>query len=158
MPVKYRSGALGALMDEYERAAFDLTRVIEKNNVEEFQRIRDTVTEDEDCRSFQTIMNHVLRSGYGYAISIRKSFGIEVSRPEIKVNSPQEAINELKKMLSYSAETLDEKWDMNYDEIDNTAVIARSGKKYDIESMLEHAIVHILRHRRQIEKFIRTID
>ena len=27
------------------------------------------------------------------------------------------------------------------------------GQSYDAEQLLEHAIVHILRHRRQIEKF-----
>ncbi|HEY5122872.1 MAG TPA: hypothetical protein VIK14_03975, partial [Ignavibacteria bacterium] len=29
------------------------------------------------------------------------------------------------------------------------------GQQYDIEQLLEHAIVHILRHRRQIENFIK---
>jgi len=29
----------------------------------------------------------------------------------------------------------------------------RWGQKYDPEQLLEHAIVHILRHRRQIERF-----
>ena len=28
---------------------------------------------------------------------------------------------------------------------------------YDLEQLLEHAIVHVLRHRRQIEKFLLLI-
>jgi uncharacterized damage-inducible protein DinB len=154
MDKKYRNGALGALMDEYDRAAADLIKVIEQVTQNEFQIIKDTITEDEDCKSVQTIMTHVVRSGYGYAIRIRKSFGIDASQTEIKLNTPLEALTELGEMLSYSAETFNGKWEMSYDEIDNTTVIAKSGKKYDIESMMEHAIVHILRHRRQIEKFL----
>ena len=32
------------------------------------------------------------------------------------------------------------------------------GQQYDIEQLLEHAIVHIFRHRRQIENFIKMQD
>ena len=32
-------------------------------------------------------------------------------------------------------------------------IITSWGQVYDIEQIIEHAIVHILRHRRQIEKF-----
>jgi len=32
-------------------------------------------------------------------------------------------------------------------------MIVRWGPQYDLEQLLEHAVVHILRHRRQIEKF-----
>jgi hypothetical protein len=28
------------------------------------------------------------------------------------------------------------------------------GQSYDVEQLFEHAIVHILRHRRQIERFL----
>jgi hypothetical protein len=31
------------------------------------------------------------------------------------------------------------------------------GQHYDIEQMMEHAIVHVLRHRRQVEKFVEKI-
>ena len=31
---------------------------------------------------------------------------------------------------------------------------SRMGEEYNFEQILEHAVVHILRHRRQIEKFI----
>jgi hypothetical protein len=31
---------------------------------------------------------------------------------------------------------------------------ARWGPRYDLEQLLEHAIVHVLRHRRQIDKFL----
>jgi hypothetical protein len=31
---------------------------------------------------------------------------------------------------------------------------ARWGPVYDLEQLLEHMIVHVLRHRRQIERFL----
>ncbi len=42
-----------------------------------------------------------------------------------------------------------------------TAIQSRWGVRYDLEQLLEHAIVHVLRHRRQIEKLLNadsTID
>ena len=73
----YRTGAVGALMDEYERAAAELVSILEKITDEEFERIRDTKTQDEDCRSIQTIMRHVIRAGYGYAGYMRTAWGME---------------------------------------------------------------------------------
>jgi hypothetical protein len=61
---------------------------------------------------------------------------------------------ELEKMLLYSVETLQDKWEFSDDEIMKVKMIVRWGPQYDLEQLLEHAVVHILRHRRQIEKFI----
>ena len=33
-------------------------------------------------------------------------------------------------------------------------MLVRWGQRYDVEQLLEHAIVHVLRHRRQIERFL----
>jgi len=33
-------------------------------------------------------------------------------------------------------------------------ICVRWGQLFDVEQLMEHAIVHILRHRRQIEKFL----
>ena len=43
---------------------------------------------------------------------------------------------------------------MELEQPDNSLKIKSGwGQSYDIEQMTEHAIVHVLRHRRQIEKF-----
>jgi hypothetical protein len=42
---------------------------------------------------------------------------------------------------------------LTYDALMNT-VIKTSWTTYDLEAIIEHAIVHILRHRLQIEKMI----
>ncbi len=150
----YRSGAVGALMDEYERAASDLTSLVEQIPDDDFVRVVDSETKDEDCRSVQTIMSHVVRSGYGYADYIRDQLAIPSTRPQPRLLSRQEALEQLEAALRYTIETLEGRWEMSGEEISSIVIKTRWGAVYDMEGLLEHAIVHILRHRRQIEKFI----
>jgi hypothetical protein len=43
---------------------------------------------------------------------------------------------------------------MTDEEITAVKMPVRWGPTYDLEQLLEHAIVHILRHRRQVERFL----
>ncbi len=54
-------------MDEYERAASELGRLVEQIPEDEVVRILDLQTRRDECRSVQTIMSHVVSAGYGYA-------------------------------------------------------------------------------------------
>lgn len=149
----YRQGPVGALMDEYERAAGELIEVLGSITDEEYERIRDTKTQDEDCRSIQTIVRHVIRAGYGYAGYMRAAWKREpVIRWDENVRRT-EAPAELRKALAYMVETLDGHWDMT-DEESAIPMQTRWGVVYDFEQLFEHAIVHVLRHRRQIERFL----
>jgi uncharacterized damage-inducible protein DinB len=150
----YRKGAIGAMLDEYERAALELRRLVEQILEDDFVRIVDPQTSDENCRSIQTIMTHVVRSGYGYANDIRRFFSISSSSPSTRLLSRQEALEQLVSMLEYTAQTVEGRWEMTDEEIEKAAVDRGWGVIYNLEQLLEHAIVHILRHRRQIEKFI----
>src|SRR4051812_1904643 len=150
----YRNGAIGALMDEYERAAAELARLVERIPDDDFVRVVDAETKDEDCRSAQTIMSHVVRSGYGYADYIREQLSIPSTRPQPLLLSRREALEQLEAALRYTAETLEGRWEMSGEEISAITIKTRWGALYDPDGLLEHAIVHILRHRRQIEKFI----
>ena len=154
MRKSYRNGAIGALMDEYERAASELARLVEQIPDDDFTLIVDSQTEDEDCRSVQTIMSHVVRAGYGYADYIREQLSIASTRPQPKLLSRQESLEQLEAALRYTIETLEGRWEMSAEEISGIVINSRWGAVYDIEGLLEHAIVHLLRHRRQIEKFI----
>jgi uncharacterized damage-inducible protein DinB len=150
----YRSGAIGALMDEYERAAAELKRLIEQIPEDDFVRIVDSETKDDDCRSVQTIMSHVVRAAYGYADYIREQFSMASTRPQPELLSRQESLEQLDAALRYTEQTLEGRWEMSAEEIAGTVIKSRWGAVYDVEGLLEHAIVHLLRHRRQIEKFI----
>ena len=151
----YRSGAVGALMDEYERAASELARLVGQIPDDEFARVVDAQTKDEDCRSVQTVMSHVVRAAYGYADYIREQLSIASTRPQPALLSRRESLEQLDAALRYTAETLEGRWEMSDEEISGITIKTRWGPVYDLEGLMEHAIVHVLRHRRQVERFIR---
>ena len=154
MKTNYRKGGIGAVMDEYEKAAAELENLIKNISESDFIKIVDTETNDEDCRSVQTIVSHVTNSGYGYANYIRDWFSIPKNSPDRKLLSKDEFFIRFKDMLAYTSETLEGKWEYSDDDIQKVKMIVRWGPHYDLEQLLEHAVVHILRHRRQIEKFV----
>ena len=142
------------MMDEYERAAAELKLLLGLISEDDFNRIVDTETKDEDCRSIQTIITHVVRAGYGYADYIREAFSIPSARPENVPVGHLEAVAKIDAMLDYTVQTLEGKWEMKDEEIESMAMKVRWGPTYNLEQLLEHAIVHILRHRRQVERFL----
>lgn len=151
-----RTGPFGALMDEYERAAADLFRILSHLTQEEYTRIRDTETEDPDCVSIQSVMNHLVSSGYSYSIYIRTHFGeaaIERKKDQ-GVDTPAIAAEKLRAMLAYAEETLQTRLNMTFDDIKENVLQVAWGQHYDAEQLMEHAVMHIHRHRRQIEKFL----
>ena len=101
-------------------------------------------------------MNHVVHSGYGYANAIRR----KISMPHEPLGAerrqiPQTEIDaEIDEVLAYMAETLDGMWEMSYEEIDKFIVSRKDEFSENLEQLLEHAVLHVLRHRRQIEKFL----
>ena len=148
----YRKGAIGALMDEYERAALELRNLVELVSEDDYVKIFDAETKDEDCRSIQTIMSHVVRACYGYANSIRGAFSMEKQVYDPKQLSKREVLEKFDEALQYTVATLEGKWEMPNEEIFATSM--KGDYPEDLEQKLEHAIVHILRHRRQIERFL----
>jgi uncharacterized damage-inducible protein DinB len=154
MRKNYRKGGVGAMMDEYERAAWEIKDLIGRISKEDFVRIVDSETKDESCRSAQTIMSHVVRAGYGYANYIRKEFSASHKPLSERLLAHSEIPEQIDAMLRYTVETLEGRWEMSDEEISAVAMKTGWGVTYDLEQLLEHAIVHVLRHRRQIEKFI----
>ncbi len=154
MAKNYRKGAVGALMDEYEKASAELKTILNKISADDFVKIVDPDTKDEDCRSVQTIMTHVVRAGYGYSNYLRKEFGLDANAPAYEISNADEAILHFERMVEYTVQTLEGRWEMSDEEITNIKIITKWGATLDMETLLEHAIVHILRHRRQIERFL----
>jgi hypothetical protein len=82
----YRNnGAIGAILDEYEKALTELEHLIIDLRSEDITSNVDNKTEDSDCKSIQTILTHVIRAGYNYVIEIRKSFGEKIDFLEHKI-------------------------------------------------------------------------
>lgn len=154
---KYRNnGAIGAILDEYEKALAELESVITDLTNEDLITFIDAETEDSDCKSIQTILTHVIRSGYCYIIEIRKALSEQIDFVELKtLDTVEQYKAELKKMFRYNEQLFKDYQNLNLEELDSEKkILVKWGQYYDVEQLLEHAIVHVLRHRRQIERFL----
>ncbi|MEZ4886635.1 MAG: DinB family protein [Chitinophagales bacterium] len=153
---QYRdNGAIGALLDEYEKTIIDLQKVIRPISNEYLVEIVDPNTDDPDCKSIHTILTHVVRSGYGYAVTIRRFLGEKISIELPKVDSIEGFEIALNDMFRYNEKLFEDYPNISLYEHDNDKKILVSwGQRFDVEQLFEHAIVHVLRHRRQIERFL----
>ena len=151
----YRQGAKGALLDEYEKAITELQNVIADISDKDLVTVIDTVTTDENCRSIQTILSHVVSSAYSYAIYIMHYYGHQMVRPEKTFHTTvKDYVRDLTEAFQFTETVFRDIKDSELEQLEQEKKIAaRWGQSYDIEQMMEHAIVHILRHRRQIERY-----
>lgn len=100
-----------------------------------------------------------MRAGYGYVVEIRKSIGEDIEFKEGELLNSIEAYHlALNEMFQYNAQLLEDHSSLQLEEYKNEhKILVRWGQQYDVEQLMEHAIVHVLRHRRQIEKFLLKI-
>ena len=157
MAIGYRDrGAIGALLDEYEKAIRELIGVVSTISDTQLMTIVDTETSDPDCVSVQSILTHVIRAGYYYADTIRSHQGEQTVAPSnyIATNSQDYSLV-LEKMFAHTVRLFDDYPSLQLEEYEPARKIKSSwGQSYNVEQMMEHAIVHVLRHRRQIERFM----
>ncbi|MDP4087609.1 MAG: DinB family protein [Bacillota bacterium] len=118
----------------------------------------DKTTTDLNCISIQSILTHILYAGYSYANYIRKlknapfKLWEKATRPVIA-----DYENDLDQMFSYTIETFGFFNEEETMQPTSNKILTHWGQSYDLEQMWEHAIVHVLRHRRQIEKFKKIV-
>jgi len=120
--------------------------------IENFKEIKNDSVQ-EDFQSVRNIVLHIVNSGYVYANHIRKRFENTITNKEVKIDTVEEAFHHLDLMFQYTVDTFEDKWLLTDGELLNT-IIKTSWSTYDLEAIIEYAIVHILRHRLQIEKLM----
>ena len=152
------AGAFGALLDEYARAAAELCRVVAAVPPARFMEVVDGGGE---FPTVQAICGHVVQAAYGHADYIRKALGIAAGeRPrgrELVPESPEQLRPLLAAALRYTEATVAGlRADPAFaaEEVSSILFPVNWGPVYDPEGMLEHGIVHLLRHRRQIERLL----
>jgi len=153
------SGITRALFDEYKRAINELISVIKPLDNNQLSMVIDYDTKDPDCKSIQTILAHAVSSGYSYSVYIENSIGLDTSCPYEKTfDNVNQYIDELNLMFEYCENVFKNNAIPEIEQTYNSKKIkTKWGQQYDIEQLLEHAIVHISRHRRQIEKGIKKL-
>jgi len=111
-------------------------------------------TDDKNYESLDTLLRHLLRSARNYMIWICKK--LNLPDPEIE-KEPEPELIEVKaeEYVSY----LLEKWRLPLSEIPedkfhSPAYTSNWGVEYCIDAMLEHAVMHSIRHEFQLKNLI----
>lgn len=151
------TGAIAALLDEYRKAIDELINVINPISQEKLIFIIDQKNEDPDSKSIQGILTHVVASCFSYSIYIENHTGLKTLRPEKHLFDHVELyIEKLNQAFAYCKNVFEQNPNLPLEELENSKKISTNwGQQYDIEQLFEHAIVHILRHRRQIENILK---
>lgn len=147
------TGAIAALIDEYRKAVHELIDVIRPISQQQLLHTIEPRSTNADCISIQTILTHVTAAMFSYAVYIENAIGIESVRPErLQFDQVAPYISRLHEAFKYNKDFFSRNPNINLEEFDQAKKInTKWGQQYDVEQMLEHAIVHILRHRRQIK-------
>jgi len=149
------SGPVGALMDEYARAAADLCDIVETFSETEFDAERES--DDPDTVSACAVARHVCSAAFGYADYLRKALEVVLDPPAGKrIAGSQDVRERLAAALRYTEHVADYLRELSDDEVMALTFEVRWGPTYNPETLLEHAICHLLRHRRQLERWSLT--
>ena len=147
--------AIDALMDEYGKALDELYAQIENLQAEEMAKILDPKTDDADCKSIQSILRHVVESGHGYIVEIDRYGGGKSERQSYALpKNASAAIEALKNMYQANLDFFENNQHIPlYAKEPEKKILVRWGQRYDVDQLLEHAVMHVHRHRRQIVNF-----
>ncbi len=159
MMTTQRDGKIGVLFHEYARAITELKQVLNTLRPGELECIVDTSTQNPNCVSIQTILAHLVACGHMYRVYVEQHRGLD--REFVKtqrLDSAEAYGSALDEMFVQTQQVFATIDNSEVDEYDPEKKIhVYWGQLYDYEQLLEHAIVHILRHRFQIENFILKI-
>ena len=149
------SGPFGALIDEYERAAEDFCRVVEGFDLARFDAERPS--NNPNTISPRAICLHVIGAAHRYAHYIRKARGVDfIERYDVDpalIASPRDVRRLLAEGIIFTESTVEPLRSMTQEQVMALTFPVRWGPTYDPEMILEHAICHLLRHRRQLERW-----
>ena len=142
-------------MDEYARAAGEFCAVVESFDPVRFRAER--ASNDPNTVSPHAICLHVCGAAHRYAHYIRKARGVDfIDRHELDASllgSPQDVRGLLAEAILFTEETVEPLLGFTDEEIQAVSFTVRWGPRYDPEMILEHAVCHLLRHRRQLERW-----
>jgi hypothetical protein len=146
----YKSRGVRALVLLHEQMMRECLEVWEQAKA---SGVKLPATEDPDYASLDHLMRHILRAGRGYM-----TWCCEVlSLPDPQLDPPPEVAEIAARGADY-LEYLLEKWRAPLAGVEEPQleVVAKSrwGVEHSIEAMLEHAVVHPLRHSFQLKELM----
>jgi hypothetical protein len=144
-----------AILDEYARAIRALEEIV--LTIDQERYLAGSELADEEFPNMRAIMQHVAGAANRYVDYLETALrGTDVSQREheFAYDSPATVIPSLWAAFERTVAVLGLTMGRSDEELAKLDILTRWGQHYDIEQMLEHAIVHILRHRRQIERWL----
>jgi uncharacterized damage-inducible protein DinB len=115
-----------------------------------------TALTDAEFTHVQDVARHTVGAAHSYAFHINRALDKldgPFPKQEYSVDTPQIAIASLWEAFDHMVDVLGRIKDWSDGQQAEVRFTSRWKQPYDIEQMLEHAIVHILRHRRQVERW-----
>ena len=109
-------------------------------------------TEDPDCASLEAVLRHVLGAARGYMVWVCEVMALD--DPGIEP-VPDDVAGGLDDYVAH----LRDRWDrplreVGQKEMDRPVYPSRWGTPYCVDAMLEHAVMHAIRHRLQLERIL----
>jgi hypothetical protein len=158
-PSSLRLHPLKALMDLYRDVVGEFSQIIGGLALKPYRLVCFPDAEDEDTRSIQAVVQHVVRSGNGYTNLIRRALDLPIHAPPQPSSwTPDQALLDLQAMIEATAQSFEGFWNMPDAMLEQTLIQSHWGPRFNLEQMFEHAIVHILRHHRQVQRYILAFD
>jgi len=116
-------------------------------------QVRLPSTQDPNYASLESLLQHTLRAARGYMTWLCEKLGL----PDPGISSEPEASRVEREAESYM-ERLLERWRLPLADVEEarfqTIHKSRWGEDMSLEGMLEHAVMHPLRHRFQLEELM----
>ena len=140
-----------ALLNEYKISIDLLKDTIGKIRNEQLNAVVFTEPDDKEFESIQSIISHVIFWGYYYIRMIEMDKGLSGSKWDKRVSFDT--------IPDYVRE-IDNMYKTSYDfiiKLTDKEILEGNSKFCDIEGLIEHAIVHVYRHKSQIERFLGLI-
>jgi len=111
-------------------------------------------TDDTDYQSLETLLRHVLRAARGYMTWMCQK--LELPDPEI---NPAPKAEKIEAVADTYLEHLIERWKnplatVPPEKFEEKLYTARWGVDYCIDAMMEHAVMHPIRHQYQLKNLI----
>ena len=146
-----------SMLEEYQQAVMHFKFILSKLSLQEFTISRNPQPGKAHWESIQSVTIHVVKAGHTYANYWNTATNKEWIEYESPINKPIEGIYALDAMLEYTHQAYERIMNRSEEEVKQMRFETRWGATYDFEQLTEHAIVHVLVHRRQIEKYWLTV-
>jgi len=145
------AAAFDACLAEYRKAAAEFCDVAERFAPGAF--LAERPGDDPDTVSPLAICRHVVRSANGYANYLRKAQGTPPEPFVERVRAQGDVRPALDAAIRLTGESVAPMRRLPGDDVLAIEFKVSWGPVYTPEILLEHAICHVLRHRRQLERW-----